>query len=188
VSAAPREAPRIFKVGDGAEIARRRKLVPPGRLVEVWADLYTAGQFWMGETSKALLDGVDPTPLAGVGIDASAVPVYYGPRLADIESLPTEESLRARVLSAHGVAVAWITLDQFGDRTVYEPAGPTDPVFYLRRPAGTAAHVWRLFRDRREAILYMAEYYGRDSEAREWADGLAPETFGDLLRRHARGE
>jgi hypothetical protein len=111
------------------------------------------------------------------------VPVYYGPRLQDVESLPLEESLRARVLSARGIAVAWITYDQFGQRTVYEPTGPADPIFYLRRPGGTAAHIWRLFRTKPEARVYMAEYYGRDSEGRDWAETLPAETFDDLLAR-----
>jgi hypothetical protein len=111
------------------------------------------------------------------------VPVYYGPRLQDVESLPLEESLRARVLSARGIAVAWITYDQFGQRTVYEPTGPADPIFYLRRPGGTAAHIWRLFRTKPEARIYMAEYYGRDSEGRDWAETLPAETFDDLLAR-----
>jgi hypothetical protein len=32
----------------------------------------------------------------------------------------------------------------------------------------------------------MAEYYGRDSEGRDWADTLPAETFEDLLARHAQ--
>jgi hypothetical protein len=119
-----------------------------------------------------------------LSVDAAAVPVYYGPRLSDVESLPLEESLRGRVLSARGIAVAWISYDQFGQRTVYEPTGPADPIFYLRRPGGTAAHIWRLFRTKQEARVYMAEYYGRDSEGRDWAETLPAETFDDLLARH----
>jgi len=175
---------RLYLVVDDGEIPRRRKLVPRGRLVEAWPDLYVTGRFWMGETSKALLDGVGaPLPLT-FWLDGALVPIYYGPRLRDVESLPLEESLQARVLSAHGVAVAWITFDQFGVRTVYEPTGPTDPIFFLRRPAGTTAHIWRLFRNRREAHVYMGEYYGRESEGREWADTLAVDTFEELLQRH----
>jgi hypothetical protein len=176
---------RLYLVPDGGEIARRRTLLPPGRLVEVWQDLYVAGEVWMGESSKALLDSVgEPLP-AKLALDGARVAVYYGPRLRDVESLPMEESLQTRVLSAHGIAVAWITYDQFGERTVYEPTGPADPVFYLRRPGGTTAHTWRLFRTRREAHVYMAEYYGKDSEARDWVEGLAVETFDELLSRYA---
>ncbi|HEV8457390.1 MAG TPA: hypothetical protein VGR44_03760, partial [Methylomirabilota bacterium] len=115
-----------------------------------------------------------------------AVPIYYGPRLQNVESLPLEESLQSRVLSAHGIAVAWITIDQLGERTVYEPTGPADPIFFLRRPSGTAAHIWRLFRTRREAHAYMAEYFGKDSEGRDWSEGLPVETFDELLAKHAR--
>lgn len=174
----------LYLVSGASEIAGRRKLLGPGRLVETWPDLYVAGDFWVGETAKALLDGV-ATPLAiKLTVDGSAVPIYYGPRLAEVESLPMEESLRARVLSAHGIAVAWITVDQFGQRTVYEPRGPADPIFFLRRPAGTTAHIWRLFTQRREAHVYMAEYYGKDSEGREWAEALPVETFDELVGRH----
>ena len=173
---------QIFLVSDGAEIGARRRRVPPGRLVEAWPDLYVAGDFWVGETSKALLDAQGPPLPAKLSLDGSSVPIYYGPRLSDVESLPLEESLCGRILSAHGIAAVWITLDQFGVRAIHEPSGPSDPIFYLRRPAGTAAHVWRLFRSKREARVYMAEYYGKDSEGRDWADGLRIETFDELLR------
>ena len=177
---------RVHLITDGAAVAGLRKLVPPGRLVEAWPDLYVAGQAWVGDETRALLDGAgDAIPVA-LSIEDTAVPIYYGPRLQDTESLPLEASLRARVLSAHGIAAAWITVDQFGERTVYEPTGPADPIFFLRRPGGSAAHVWRLFRTRAEARLYMAEYYGRDSEGRDWAETLSVETFEDLLARHAQ--
>jgi hypothetical protein len=177
---------RVYALPDAAEVTRRRKLVPPGRLLEAWPDLYVAGQVWVGEEARGLLEAAGGSLSVALSVDAAAVSVYYGPRIQDVESLPLEESLRARVLSARGIAVAWITYDQFGQRTGYEPTGPADPIFYLRRPGGTAAHVWRLFRSKQEARVYMAEYYGRDSEGRDWAETLPAETFDDLLARHAR--
>jgi hypothetical protein len=176
---------RLYLLSGAGEIARRRKLVPPDQVVEAWPDLYTAGQFWVGETSRGALDGVGPPLPITLSLDGALVPIYYGPRLSDVESLPLEESLQARVLSAHGIAVAWITFDQFGARTVYEPTGPADPIFFLRRPAGTAAHIWRFFRQKTESLVYMAEYYGRDSEGRDWAGAVPAETFENLLDRHA---
>ncbi|HJR01127.1 MAG TPA: hypothetical protein VKA83_05815 [Methylomirabilota bacterium] len=175
---------RLHALPDAAEIAKRRKRLPPGRLLEAWPDLYVAGQVWVGDEARALLETVGGTLAVTLSVDAAALRVYYGPRLSDVESLPLEESLRARVLSARGIAVAWISYDQFGQRTVYEPTGPADPIFYLRRPGGTAAHIWRLFRTKPEARAYMAEYYGRDSEGRDWAAGLPAETFDELLARH----
>jgi hypothetical protein len=173
--------PRLHALSDTGEVARRRKLLPPGRLLEAWPDLYNAGQAWVGDEALALLESAGGALAVALSVDAAAVPVYYGPRLSDVESLPLEESLRARVLSARGIAVAWITYDQFGQRTVYEPTGPADPIFYLRRPAGAVAHIWRLFRTKREARVYMAEYYGRDSEGRDWAESLPAETYDDLV-------
>jgi hypothetical protein len=174
---------RLHALPDAGEVARRRRRLPPGRLLEAWPDLYVAGQAWVGDQARALLEEAGgPLPVT-LSVDAAEVPIYYGPRLSDVESLPLEESLRARVLSAHGIAVAWITYDQFGQRTVYEPSGPADPIFYLRRPAGSVAHIWRLFRTKSEARVYMAEYYGRDSEGQDWAESLPAETFDDLLAR-----
>ena len=173
-------------MAEGQEIARSRKLVAPGLLIEAWQDLYVPGQFWMGEETKGYLDGVGSPLPHTLALDAEAVSIYYGPRLRDVESLPSEESLRARVLSAHGIGVAWITFDQFGERTKYEPASPADPIFYLRRPGGSAAHIWRLFRERRETIVYMEEYYGKDSEARDWAQALPVGSFEELVKRYGQ--
>lgn len=175
-------------MADGGEIARRRPLVPRGRLVEAWPDLYARGEFWMGESAKALLDGTGKPLPAKLELDAAAVPVYYGPQLRDIDSLPAEESLLTRVLSAHGISAAWITPDRFGEGNQYQPQTPADPVFYLRRPGGSVAHVWRLFRSRREASVYMAEYFGADSEGRQWAEGLGAGTWDEMIERHATHE
>ena len=174
----------LYRIADGGELARRRPLVPAGRLVEAWPDLHARGVVWMGETAKALLDAAGAPMQPALELGATAVPIYYGPRLSEVESLPAEESLQTRVLSAHGIGVAWITRDRFGERTQYEPQSPAGPVFYLRRPGGSAAHVWRLFQTRREAVQYMAEYFGDDPEAREWAQALC-ENWDQMLRLHA---
>jgi hypothetical protein len=140
----------------------------------------------VGEDSKTLLDAAGERPMkAQLAIPAEAVPIFYGPQLRDIESLPREESLRARVLSAHAVAVAWITLDAAGQRTTHEAPAPTDPVFHLRRPGGGAGHVWRFFRTRREAIDWMQDAYGGDSEGVQWARALPADDFDRLVERHA---
>lgn len=173
---------RLYLIHGGGEIPRRRALLKAGSVVEAWADLFTPGHFWMGEESKALLESVgEPMPVRQV-VPAERVAVYYGPRLTDLESLPPEESLRARVLSAHGIAVAWITLDRFGTRTAYEPQAPADPVFHLRRRGGRAAHLWRLFRGKPEAVVFMAEAYGTPSEAADWAEALEAADFDTLVK------
>jgi hypothetical protein len=174
---------QLYLVAAGEEITRRRARLPAGSVIEAWADLYAPGSFWLSGESKTLLDSVgEPVPVE-LGLPASSVAVYYGPRLRDLDSLPPEESLKARVLSAHGVAAAWVTLDRFGERVTYQPTSPRDPVFHLRRRGGGAGHVWRLFPSRGAAVTYMAEAYG-EAEGMEWAEAVAVEDFDALLKRY----
>ena len=177
---------RLYCMPDGNDMVRRRARVPKGSVVEAWADRNGGGAFWVGEDSRRLLDEAGETPMTvRLSVADDAVRVFYGPRLCDVESLPGEQSLRARVVSMHGIAVAWITLDRFGERVSYEPTSPVDPIFHLRRPGGGAGHVWRRFETRREAIDFMREAYGAESEAVDWAEALPVEDFQALLRRFA---
>jgi hypothetical protein len=179
---------RLYFLHDGHEMVRRRAKVPAGSVVEAWTDTAVGGgTFWVGEESKGLLDAAGEEPMTPrLALPAEMVPIFYGPRLCDLESLPREESLRARVVSAHGVAVAWITLDRHGDRTTHEPTSHADPVFHLRRPGGGAGHLWRLFRTKAEAVSWMDEAYGADSEGADWARALPADDFDALLQRHGR--
>jgi hypothetical protein len=177
---------RLYFMAGGDEMVRRRSLVPRGSVVEAWADLVGGGTYWVGEESKRLLDAAGDEPIKPqLSLPADAVPIFYGPQLCDIESLPREESLRARVLSVHAIAVAWITLDRFGERVTYQPQGPGDPIFHLRRPGGGAGHVWRRFETKADAVAFMREVYGAESEATEWAETLEVEDFETLLKRYA---
>jgi hypothetical protein len=198
---------RLFLIADRSEIDRRRRLLDPSEVVEAWEVLHTPdvtwlgdpelrriayqrggatptpGLFWIGESAKAALDGVGvPLPHL-LAIPAAAVPVYYGPWLRDTESLPAEQSLKARVLSGRGIAVAWATYDHTGARLDYQPVDPLDPVFYLRRAGTKAVHAWRLFRTRAEAVRYVAEVLKGDEDAGRWAEGIPSEDFEDAVRR-----
>ena len=174
---------------DGAEMVRRRGLVPQGAVVEAWPDLHVGGSsFWIGEESKALLDAQGGPTVPELSLPAETVPVFYGPHLCDIESLPREESLRARTLSGHAIAVAWITLDRDGRRVTHEPESPHDPVFHQRRPGSTAGHLWRRFATKREAIEFMQNAWGAQTEGADWARRVPSEDFESLLKAHARRE
>ena len=167
------------------EVLRRRGLVPHGRIVEVWPDHHANEILWTSEESKTLLDSVGEPLAATLTLEAAHVALYYGPRLCDLESLPSEDSVKARALSAHAVAVAWITIDRFGERTTYQPQSFTDPVFYLRRVGGGASHVWRTFATRAEAVAYMRESYGGADDAQSWAAALPDDDFDQMITRHA---
>ena len=177
---------RLYFMAGGDEMVRRRSLVPRGSVVEAWADLVGGGTYWVGEESKRLLDAAGENVMKPqLSLPADAVPIFYGPQLCDIESLPREESLRARVLSVHGIAVAWITLDRFGERLTYQPQGPAKPIFVLRRQGGGSGHVWRRVETKAAALAVMREVYGAESEAAEWAEALEVEDFEQLLKRYA---
>jgi hypothetical protein len=202
---------RLFLVADRSEIERRRRQLGPGELVEVWEALYTPdvtwlgdpelrriayqrggatptpGLFWVGESAKAALDRVDAPLPHLLAIPEASVPVYYGPWLRDTESLPAEESLKARVLSARGIAVAWATYDHAGARLEYQPADPLDPVFYLRRARTHTLHAWRLFRTRAEAVRYATETLKGVEDAGRWAEGIPSGDFDDLVRTFGAG-
>ena len=179
---------RLFLIASGEEIARRRPKLPTGVVVEAWPDAKGVG-FWVGAESKAALDAAGTAPIAAeLSLPASSVPIYYGPRLCDLESLPREESLQTRVLSVHAIAVAWITLDRFGERNSYAPQSPADPTFHLRRPGTAIGHLWRMFRTKSEAVVYLHEMYGDDSEASEWAQALPFDDFDAMIRQSARPE
>jgi hypothetical protein len=176
----------LYLVEGKDEVLRRRARVPAGQVVEAWADHEHPGAFWLGEEGKRLLDAVDAPLSPLLTLPDESVPIFYGPRLCDLDSLPREESVRTRALSARGIAVAWITLDRFGERTTYQPATMDDPVFYLRRVGGGLAHVWRTFRTRAEAVSYLGEAYGADGDGVAWARGLPFATFDELVARYGR--
>ncbi len=100
---------RLYLIGQGTELAERRKRLPSTHYVEIWPDLFLPGTFWISEETKMFLEeGQEPlTPLWSLA--GERVPIYYGPGLRDLESLPREDSVRLRVLSAHGIACAWVT-------------------------------------------------------------------------------
>src|SRR5207247_6201848 len=130
---------RLYCRADGDEMVRRRARIPKGFVVEAWADRRGGSAFWVGEDSKRLLDEAGEAPMpARLSVPDDGVPVFYGPRLCDVESLPREESLRARVLSMQGIAVAWITLDPSAGRGSYDPRSPADPCFHLPPPGAAA--------------------------------------------------
>src|SRR5439155_1288321 len=87
----------------GPASARRRQLVPKGHVVEAWIDRHDGNAVWIGDETKALLDDTGGSLKIDLSLPADRVAVYYGPTLCDLESIPPEESLKGRVLSAHGI-------------------------------------------------------------------------------------
>jgi len=107
----------LYCVSDKEEIDRRKKLLDKSVFVDVWRDLYIpniswlgddqrmtysqkrerppTGLCWMGEASKKALDSVGEPLQRVLFLAEHAVPVYYGPRLTDLESLPSSGAFRS---------------------------------------------------------------------------------------------
>ena len=194
---------RVYLVSDDGEIARRRRELS-GLFIEAWPDLFRGDLFWLGdeearraaysverreplpgalywvgEGSKAALDRAGQSLAWDLAIEETSVPIYYGPGLTENESLPAEDSVRARVLSAHGIAAIWTTYDASGARVEHRPTSPLDPLFHLRRPGGTTVHLFRTLTTRAEAVKVAV------AGAADWAEKLPAEDFANLVRRHA---
>src|SRR3989442_4465744 len=57
-----RSVSRLYLTTEKVELARRRALVPKGRVVEAWADHHDGGALWIGEEAKTLLDETGGPP------------------------------------------------------------------------------------------------------------------------------
>ncbi len=174
---------RIYRIDDGRAVRERQRALPKGTVVEAWPDVFDPGTFWISEATKRLLDGVGAPLTPSAAVESSRVPIYFSEASREAASLPSEESLRVRVLAGHGIGVMWYgTTTQAGGSPLPEPASPEDAFFYLMRIGGDANHVWRLFRTRDDAVEFMTRHFPGDPGARGWAEALPVSRYPDLLR------
>ena len=174
---------RIYRIDDGRSVRERRQALPKGSVVEIWPDVFEPGTFWVGEAAKRLLDatGVPLTPSATV--ESVRVPIFFPEEPPDADSLPSEESLRIRVLAGHGIAATWYGATSApGARPLPEPASPEDAFFYLMKMGSRVNHVWRLFRTRDEALEFMVRTFPAAPAGRAWVENLPVARYSDLFR------
>ena len=174
---------RIYRIDDGRAVRERQRALPQGTVVDAWPDVFEPRTFWLGETTKQLLDAAGaPLPTSAV-VEGSRIAIFYPDEARDEASLPPEDSLRVRVLSGHGIAVAWYgTTSGTGRRPLPEPASPEDPFFFLMRMGCRINHAWRLFRTKEEAIEFMTRHFPDNPRAKVWADALPVARHADLLQ------
>jgi hypothetical protein len=174
---------RIYRIDDGRAVRERQRGLPKGTVAEVWPDVFEPGTFWVSGATKQLLDG-DGAPLtSSASVEASRIPVYFPEEPRDADSLPAEESLRARVLAGHGIAAIWYgATSPAGARPLPEPTSPEDAFFYLMKMGSRVNHVWRLFRTREEAVEFIMRFFPDDPKGRAWAEALPVLRYPDLLR------
>ncbi len=174
---------RIYRIDDGRAVRERQRALPKGTVAEVWADVFEPGAFWVSEATKRLLDGEGAPLTSSVSVEGSRVPMYFPDEPRDADSLPSEESLRVRVLAGHGVAVIWYgATTPAGGRALPEPTSPEDAFFSLMKMGSRVNHAWRLFRTRDEAVEFMTRFFPDDPRGKAWAESLPFARFSELLR------
>lgn len=173
---------RIYRIDDGRAVRERQRALPKGIVAEVWPDVFEPGTFWISEATKRLLDGAGAPLTPSAVVEGSRIPIYFPEEAREPASLPSEDSLRVRVLAGHGIAVTWYgTPSHAGGRPLPEPTSPEDAFFTLIKMGSRGNHVWRLFRTRDEAVEFMARSFPQDAEARTWAESLVVARYSELL-------
>ena len=166
------------------DLWRQLRQALKGRYVEIWSDVFDEGIFWVADEARTALEEVK-VPFKIIGqIPADRVKVYYAHHLQpDPESLPNEDSVKARVLAGHGVGAVLFFIGDGQTMPPEEPTGPRDALFYLIKPGARYYYLWRLFRSREDAEGYAAQKLKDDEPARAWAASIPVLCYKELLEK-----
>ena len=177
----------IYRIEDGRTVRERQKALPPGTVVEAWLDVFQPGVFWVSETTKQLMENIGPPLTISATVEATRIPIFFPDDVRDAASLPSDESLRVRVVAGHGIGVTWYgSTSQLGGRPLPEPTSPEDAFFYLMKMGGSASHAWRLFRTRDEAGEFMARHFPQNARGKAWVEALPVARYLELVSSSLR--
>jgi hypothetical protein len=173
---------RIYRIDNGKAVRERQRALPRGTVAEAWLDVFQPGVVWVSEATKRLLDAPGPPLASSAIVEGARISIFYPEEPRDAASLPSEESLRARVVAGHGIAATWYgTTGQAGKRPLPEPTSPEDAFFFLMKMGASANHAWRLFRTRDEAVEFMTRHFPEDGRGKAWAEKLPFRKYSELL-------
>lgn len=159
------------------------------RQIEIWSDVFDPGILWVADEARQALEelGIAFTVLAQIPSDS--VPVYYAPHLhPDPESLPGEDSVKARVLAGHGIGAVLVFIGDGKQAPPEEPTGLKDALFYLSKPGAGYYYLWRLFRSKEDAEHYAAHALKDDGDAQRWAASIPVMAYAELLQKSSMEE
>ncbi|MBI2901981.1 MAG: hypothetical protein HYY12_00140 [Candidatus Methylomirabilis oxyfera] len=165
------------------DLWRQLRQVLKGRYIEIWSDVFEDGFFWVADEARIALEEVK-IPFKVVGqIPTDRVKVYYARHLqAALESLPNEDSVKARVLAGHGIGAVLFFIGDGQTMPPEEPTDPKDALFYLSKPGAKYYYLWRLFRSKEDAEGYVVQKFKDDENARSWAASIPVVAYGELLQ------
>ncbi|PWB46285.1 MAG: hypothetical protein C3F12_09595 [Candidatus Methylomirabilota bacterium] len=171
-----------------SDLWQRLRQVLKGRYIEIWSDVFEPGIFWIAAEARHALEEVGITFTVLAEISSDRIPIYYPRHLQPgLKDLPSEDSVRARVLAGHGIGVVLCFIGDGQRMPPEEPIGVQDALFYLSRPGAGYYYLWRLFRSKEEAEHHVAQTLKDDEDAREWAASLPVTVYSELLRQTEKG-
>lgn len=158
-----------------------------GRYIEVWSDVFEPGILWVADEVRQALEEVGIPFTILTQIRSELIPIYHARYLQpDPESLPGEDSVKARVLAGHGIGAVLFFIGDGKQMPPEEPAGLKDALFFLSKPGAGYYYLWRLFRSKEEAEHYVAQTLKDDEDAKRWAASIPVMAYGELLQQADR--
>lgn len=114
--------------------------------------------------------------------DGSKIPVYHSP-LSREELGDYEDALRALALAWRAIAVACVGVNGEPNLGFDLSSQGAKSFTYFTAPAGHT-FIWRLFRERDEAVDFLHKLTGGDKKAVEWAESIPLNSTKELKSYH----
>jgi hypothetical protein len=133
-----------------------------------------------GETKEAMDRGDVPYNLLAEE-DGTRISLFHTP-LSREELAEYEDALKALALAYRSIGLACVGVNGEGDLG-FDLSEGTKSYTYFQAPAGHT-FIWRLFRDRHEAVHFLGKLTGGDRKAVEWAQSLPLSSAAELTSYH----
>jgi hypothetical protein len=160
-----------------------------GRYVEIWPDVFEEGMFWVADDARAALEAVTIPFEVVHRVPAEQVRVFHAPQIRpDPDSLPEEDSVRARTLAGHGIGAVLFFVGDGTQMPPEEPSDPRDALFYLSRPGARYYCLWRLFRSKEDAERHVVQKFPGDERATRWVTSIPVLAYAELLENTGEGD
>jgi hypothetical protein len=114
--------------------------------------------------------------------DGSRISVYHSP-LSREELADYEDALKALTLAWRAIAVACVGVNGEANLGFDLSVGGAKSFTYFTAPAGHT-FIWRLFRERDEAVDFLYKLTAGDKKAMEWAESIPLTSAKELKSYH----
>jgi hypothetical protein len=113
--------------------------------------------------------------------DGAKIAVYHSP-LSREELTDFEDAIRALALAYRAIAVACVGVN--GESNLgFDLSNGAKNYTYFTAPAGHT-FIWRLFREREDAVSFLTKLTGGEKKAVEWAESIPLTSSKDLKSYH----